>query len=145
MTAKEYINMAGDTGTPSTPGEKVQEIFADESISAEAKAAAVIGGATFVLALFAWGVFLRGLVLSILWNWFAAPVLGMPHIVTLEAYGLILVFTAFLGKRGIPKPDRAKKSDGCWFPIKAIWGYTWMPLLLYVLGWIVLQLWQYRG
>lgn len=57
---------------------------------------AVVGfiGMMFVLAMFS------AFTITTLWGWFLIP-LGAIHISMLQAYGLALVFGAFMGTRGV--------------------------------------------
>lgn len=51
-----------------------------------------------------------GFTLSTLWNWFATPILGLPHLSLVQAYAINLVWS-YLSLR-IPTKEEVEEAEG---------------------------------
>lgn len=80
------------------------------------------------IVLMAIAVIIRGWVLSILWGWFAVPILGAPQIDIPQAIGIALV-VGTLTHQYVPS-----KEGDIWPPLAAI---AIGPLVALLIGWIV--------
>lgn len=83
-------------------------------------------GAGFVALIIAISV-LRGWVFSILWQWFAVPIFGLPPLGVAQAIGIAVIFS-MLTHQYVPK-----KEDDSWQPIVFV---LLSPLAALLIGWI---------
>lgn len=93
--------------------------------------ALVVGGG-FAALLISVGSIIDGLAISMLWNWYLVPTLGVKTLSIPVAIGLDLLLACFLGMRGLVG---ATKEDSTWSRI--ITRYT-LPLIALATGWVAL-------
>jgi hypothetical protein len=65
----------------------------------------IVASVPLALAIVAWHAFAA----SVLWRWFAVPILGLPPIGTLQAVGLLLVLSSVKAAKYRPAKDGNKQ------------------------------------
>ena len=86
---------------------------------------------TFVLMLVV-GIVERGIVLSVIWNWFMPDLFGFRTLSWSQAIAASLVLGSLAG--GNTKSDKASSED------EAVWNLVWVyvaPLVTLVVAWII--------
>jgi len=97
----------------------------------------LLGAVTLLIVSIVGRQLASGIVVSILWNWFAVPVLRVPQLTIVTAIGISLVFSALRGYR--PQPDTEELTIN--EVIVQVASIVFLrPALLILLGWIVKSL-----
>jgi len=86
----------------------------------------VLGIVGYVVGAVLWA----GFVVSVLWGWFAVPILSLPVITIGQAIALRLLYGAFVG---IPL-DTKKFDEAPWIPLVKVFI---APAVALLVGWIV--------
>ena len=76
--------------------------------------------------------FIRGWALSVLWNWFAVPLFGLPALTVWAAYGLVLLLHVAYVVYIPVKDERSDKEK-----VVGFFGALVQPLIGVLLGWFV--------
>jgi len=94
----------------------------------------VAAGCMLGVVAIVFGTLSRGYALSVLWDWFARPLFTLPHLTWSQAYGLVIVCSAFRGGA-----SDEKKSDRTMLEIGArtLGWAVFYPLGLLGIGWVV--------
>ena len=94
------------------------------------------GLCVYVMIILVGATICRGLATSVLWQWFAIPLFGLPSISIAQAIGIHLVVNSIIAKQATPKTEEKDIWVLC---AQAAGAAVVAPLIAIGIGWIVLQ------
>lgn len=74
----------------------------------------------------------KGIAISYLWRWYAAPIFGLPVLTLWQAFGISLILSAAVSRHAV---DEAKSDLA--IVSKVVGTVIFRPLFLLAIGWIV--------